>query len=1007
MKKKKIFLGLALALTSILTITSCGNSNDENSTGSSSTVMSSKQGTETSSTASSNVASSAESTSSIVASSAVDASSNIASSSNAIQSSSQGQSELCTVKFETNGGSSINDINIEKGSKLTKPNNPTKEADNNNTYEFVCWCKDINLTTEFNFENEVIETETTLYAKFASVSNDTTIKMNGTNYATIAAALAAIPANSTDTFVITLPKGTYNENGLTYDGSATIKIKGNTTAKYGSDVIITGRGSDMGQEKKRNLISIQGTANIILENLTLVSDYTRLEGGSNAQAEVLGTDTTGYTVAYNCAFKSHQDTVRTIGKAWFYGCYIEGDTDFIWMERAGIVALYENCEIVSVYDENHSAHETIVAAPRMTINSKVGKGLVIYNSTIKESDEAKANGQKTYLARSLGSGCYDQVAYINTQCSDVEAKVWKNNQNETEFSKTAIGWKLDQFTADSLGYAGNGDILSTNDVANEFSGRKTILNRVYNTNKIKYEKDAANNWDIDKVINDNNFLVDFDSSSDTLEGEVTGKTTVYNFDGTEDLSQICNGFKQDGTKAQYAGNSGATITIPVSGKCYVEIYGYNSGTIEAKADTQGEAIMFFNNKDVIENDYIVFNENTTSVVLTAKAKTYITKIVVVEDNSISETKVSDINITTSTSNYVVGVACTLTAKIANGDATNKSVKWKSNNTDVADIDEYTGVVTFKTAGEASFTATACDGSNVTKDFTCTVEEASWTAAEWYTTDGNADSSNETTATNIKYFTPSSDQYAALVSNQTFKNLAGKDITTGKGVKLNSSTDTGALKVATVANATLTIMIAPRSGGKPTAAPKVVCGSTTATLLSTSTNGDITTYVFSLNAVGEWVISRGDTSTENNPIIYAKCVYDAVWDFQNQTPATITTTNIQGTTGTIVSNHESISLEVDATCTNGKLEYNSQGYAQFNNGTIIKVPVVNVGSIITVVSYPGQSKYTIGSGEGQIPVDEASNTDTYTVTAADVEAGYVEIIATGGAYIYSISLSNPR
>lgn len=905
-----------------------------------------------------------------------------------------------TVTFDN--GTSTSTVDVKKGEKVQKPADPTKAEDSNNTYEFVCWCKDSSLTTEFDFANETINSAITIYAKFNAVSKDTKIKMNGTEYDTIAAAIAAIPTTSTDTFVITLPKGTYNENALGYNGSATIKIKGNTSTKYGADVIIKGRGSDMGTEKTRNLIEIQGTGNIILENVTLESDYTRAEAGSNAQAEVLGTDTKGNTIAYNCAFKSHQDTIRTTGKAWFYGCYVEGDVDFIWMEKSGIVALYENCEIVSVYDADHSAHETIVAAPRMTIDTKVGKGLVIFNSTIKENDEAKENGQKTYLARSLGStGCYDQVAYINTQCSDVEAKVWKNNQYETEFSKTAIGFKMDQATATSLGYAGNGDIIDDDTVSNEFSGRKAILNRIYNTSKIKYEKDSVNSWDIDTVIKNNNFLVDVDSSSDTLNGEVIGETTTYKFDGSVDQSLICDGFALETGKTHYQGNANSTITIPLTGKCYVEVYGYHSGIVEAKANSQNESIMFFNNGKTEEicSTYIVYDSAATSFVLKATSKTYITKIVVTKDDSITETKVTGIDVTASTSNYTVGVACTLTAKISNGNATNKSVKWTSNNTDVAEINEYTGVITFKAAGEASFTATACDGSGITKDFSCTVENAAWTAAEWYTTDGNGDYSNETTATNIKYFTASSDQYAALVSEQSFKNLAGKTITTDKGVKLNSSTDSGALKVAITTNATLTIMIAPRSGGKPTAAPTVVCGTTTATPISTSTSGDITTYVYYLTTVGEWKISRGDTSTENNPIIYAKCVYDAVWSFKDASPSSITSVNIENKAGTVASNHDGISLDVDAST--GKLAYNTAGYAQINNTTIIKVPVKNVGSVLTVVSYSGQSNYTVGGVNG------TTDTDTYTVTATDVTNGYVEIIGTATGYIYSITLTNPR
>ena len=89
---------------------------------------------------------------------------------------------------------------------------------------------------------------------------------------------------------------------------------------------------------------------------------------------------------------------------------------------------------------------------------------------------------------------------------------------------------------------------------------------------------------------------------------------------------------------------------------------------------------------------------------------------------------------------------------------------------------------------------------------------------------------------------------------------------------------------------------------------------------------------------------------------------AKWDWQNETPSTISSVNIQKTTGTVASDVDGIELTVDATCENGKLAAgsNSTGkYAQFNKGTIIKVPVVSNKDKLTVISYPGQYKYTIG------------------------------------------------
>ena len=890
---------------------------------------------------------------------------------------------------------------------------PTLTTPSKTGYKFLGWYTDAEFTTLY--QNTAINADTILYARLVEITPvaDNTVLMNGQSYATIKAAIAAIPTSGdTSTYEIRLGKGTYAENGIAYNGSATIKISGYTDAQYGTDVIIKGRGNDMTTEKTRSLIAIQGTGNIILENLTLESDYSRADVTGDAQAEVLGTDTTGKTVAYNCSFISHQDTLRTAGKAWFYGCHIEGDVDFIWMEQAGKVALYENCEIVSVYDQYASSHKSYLTAPRMAISSKVGKGLVIYNSVVKESDEAKENNQQTYLARTpWSSGYYNQVAYINSTISDIELEAtsgdsksanapWYGTQIATDYDKTVVGWKMDQASATSMGYAGNGDIVSNETVANEFNGRNAILNRVYDLGKGKYQADTSL-WDVNSLAITLGWVVDEDTSKSTLDGEEAGATTVYNFDGSQDLSAITNGFTKETDKAHFKGSAGATITIPVTGKCYVEVYGYYSGTVEAKADTQNEGVLFFNNGNTnaeIEQDYIVYDAAATNVVITAKAQTYITKIVVVNDNSITEKKAESIQVTRSTNQEVVGVPLVLTAKVSASDATNRSVKWSSSDESIATINEYTGVVTFKKAGEVSFTVTALDGSGLTETITCNPIEASWTTAEFYIKNNGVKGDSEIEGQESNNFTYG-DIYQSS-TNITFTNLAGDTVTTNRAAKMNGS---GYVSFATTDAAYVTIVMADR--GKTINAELSVTGEggETATLVSSTGNPYYPTLVYKLSGGDSWTIKRGGSS-ELNVIAYVKVEYDAVWNFQTATPSTITTTAIENTTGEVVSNNEKVKLTVDAT--NGKLAYNASGYAQFNAGTIIKVPVKNVGSVITVVSYQGQSKYTIGTGEGQVPADTSTDTDTYTVTAADVATGYVEIIATGGAYIYSISLSNP-
>ena len=124
---------------------------------------------------------------------------------------------------------------------------------------------------------------------------------------------------------------------------------------------------------------------------------------------------------------------------------------------------------------------------------------------------------------------------------------------------------------------------------------------------------------------------------------------------------------------------------------------------------------------------------------------------------------------------------------------------------------------------------------------------------------------------------------------------------------------------------------------------------------------------------------------------------ATWDWQNKIPETIVDVNIQGTKeGDVASNVEGISLHVISN--GGKLQYNSSGYAQFNQNTTIQVPVKNAGDVVTVVSYPGQSNYTVGGEDAT-----GQNTFEYTAKASDATKKYVEIIPAKTAYLYSITV----
>lgn len=525
------------------------------------------------------------------------------------------------------------------------------------------------------------------------------------SYDTIQAALNDV--KSAGDYTIKLEKGTYEE-ALYYNGPATITISGNTSAKYGSDVVIAKANSgDIvllaqagGAQKGRCLFEFDGTGNLILENLTLHNTFKRGQvKGSNTQAEALGFDSTGYVAAYNCNFKSHQDTIRVTGKTWFYKCYVEGDTDYIWMESTGKVALFEECEIVSIFDEKPN-DASKVGAPRMTIGTNADKGLVIFNSTI--TGDAK---HKTLLGRTpWAAGYLNQIAVINTKCKFVDPAMWEGSPlNAAGVENTIVGWKVDEATAKSIGVKdlkNRKDILSKDVVKNEFSGRNAILNRYYNGYAFAYKKDVESYWDVDALVKNRGWKVSKDKSSALLKGEVEGARTVYVLDGKADVSALkLNGFAAEGDKGHFAGDAGSTITVPVKGKALVTVKGYYAGSGSISAGKQGEAGFNVNTGSTSafnEKTYVVY-ENDASVTIKANEKTYLTSITVVEDNTLTFKPVESIAVTTGKKDIkeLAGKkSLTLEPVLTPANATNTDYVWTVSDENAASIDE-TGVLVAK------------------------------------------------------------------------------------------------------------------------------------------------------------------------------------------------------------------------------------------------------------------------------------------------------------------------
>ncbi|KAK3582600.1 hypothetical protein CHS0354_024154 [Potamilus streckersoni] len=80
---------------------------------------------------------------------------------------------IYTVTFNSNSGSFVSNVTVNHGEKVTKPEDPTRA-----NYAFRGWFKDANLIYAFDFANETITSNITLYAKW-NVLYTVTFDANG------------------------------------------------------------------------------------------------------------------------------------------------------------------------------------------------------------------------------------------------------------------------------------------------------------------------------------------------------------------------------------------------------------------------------------------------------------------------------------------------------------------------------------------------------------------------------------------------------------------------------------------------------------------------------------------------------------------------------------------------------------------------------------------------------------------------------------------------------------
>lgn len=222
-------------------------------------------------------------------------------------------------------------------------------------------------------------------------------------YKTVQEAVDAVPADNTERTVIFIKNGDYEEQltisspyiSLVGEDEEGVRIHCYPADLHPEDPAYEA-GGDM--DKRCAVYVTAGAQGFSAENLTFANDYVygTEDGKSNKSADALRCDADG-AVFVNVTLSGVQDTLYMHqGDQYFYKCRIEGLVDFVYAGD-NARALFEECELVFVYEETHP-DGGYVCAPRTAADSEYG--LIFYNCAVTSEDGCEAGS--FHLARPWG-----------------------------------------------------------------------------------------------------------------------------------------------------------------------------------------------------------------------------------------------------------------------------------------------------------------------------------------------------------------------------------------------------------------------------------------------------------------------------------------------------------------------------------------------------------------------------------------------------------------------------
>lgn len=371
-------------------------------------------------------------------------------------------------------------------------------------------------------------------------------------YKTVQAAVDDVPANNTERQVIYIKEGDYKERlvvespyiSLLGEDPERVRIHCYPADLYPGD----SRYEAGGDMSMRCATYIMGTATgFSAENITFANDYVYAtnDGKSNKSADALRCDADGATFV-NVTISGVQDTLYMhAGHQYFYQCRIEGLIDFIY-SGDDARALFEDCEIVFVYEATHP-EGGYVCAPRTAADAPYG--LIFNNCSITAEDGCVAGTYR--LARPWGPDAF--IHWINCYMGSAINAEEPYADMSGNLHTVARFYECGSY---GLGYAVNADRRQIS---------QTAAQNLLSDTSLGWEPDSAVQTVSDAYVGDMPALEEPIPDDPTTEEPTTGEENT----GTSEEEPIIN---EDSSSSQTSFSGKLTAGMLVTDKKHEAIY---------------------------------------------------------------------------------------------------------------------------------------------------------------------------------------------------------------------------------------------------------------------------------------------------------------------------------------------------------------------------------------------------------------------------------------------------